>query len=337
MGMSASQARFLAITARKSNVEFQGQQVNQQRTSLANESSGLFNQMLELSVPTPPSATDFYSMAYTFPGQNPEESFRITNWAAAESNIVNASYRISVKKTVNDVGHHNAELPVGAVISKTADGYTIKYPDTFKDDEQTEVQVGPTYNLTKAAIDVYGKTANAEGYTDSYCYDIGGRTHYFNTADLEALFANGQNADGYTITEANKADFKSIFYKGEKTTTTESFLANMVTDANGKFVSMEYWPNGETGDRLSLDLNIEEINDEQGFDAAMEEYNYKKMIYDRTIDDINTRTEIIQRQDQNLELHLKQLDTEQEAIKTEMDAVKDVIQKNVEGTFKTFA
>ena len=336
MGMSASQARFLALTARKSNVEFQGQQVNQQRTSLANESSGLFNQMLELSVPTPPSATDFYSMAYTFPGQNPEESFRITNWAAAEANLVNASYRISVKKTVNDVGHHTSQLNVGEKIVKTNDGYAIVVPAAV-DENGEEIQKSTTLPLTKAAIDVYGKTSNSEEYTDSYSYERGGRLHYFKTADLAALFENGQNADGYVVTEDNQAELSSMFYKGEKTTASESYLANMVTDANGKFVSMEYWPNGETGEKLTLDLNIEEIHDDQGFDEAMADYNYKKMIYDRTIDDINTRTEIIQRQDQNLELHLKQLDTEQEAIKTEMDAVKDVIQKNVENTFKTFA
>ncbi len=336
MGMSASQARFLALTARKSNVEFQGQQVNQQRTTLANESSGLFNQMLELAVPVPPSATDFYSMAYTFPGQNPEESFRITNWAAAENNIVGASYRISAKKTVNDVGHHSSPLDIGTKIIKTADGYALKYPDQFDDDGKV-AQTGPSYNLTKAAIDVYGKTSNSEGYEDSYSYDRGGRTHFFKTEDLEALFANGQNADGYIVTEANQADINPIFYKGEKTVTSESFLANMITDTNGRFVSMDYWPNGESGGKLSLDLTIQEVKDEQGYDEAMADYNYKKMIYDRTIDDINTRTEIIQRQDQNLELHLKQLDTEQEAIKTEMEAVKDVIQKNVEGTFKTFA
>ena len=64
MGMAASQARFLGLTARKSNVEYQGQQINQQRTALANESSNLYNQMLELEVPTPPSTNDFYETTY---------------------------------------------------------------------------------------------------------------------------------------------------------------------------------------------------------------------------------------------------------------------------------
>ena len=52
--------------------------------------------------------------------------------------------------------------------------------------------------------------------------------------------------------------------------------------------------------------------------------------------EINSKIEIVQQQDKNLELQLKQLDTEENAISTEIDAVKKVIQKNVESSFKTF-
>ena len=65
MGMAASQARFLGLTARKSNVEYQGQQINQQRTALSNESANLYNQMMNLEVPTPPSETDYKKTVYT--------------------------------------------------------------------------------------------------------------------------------------------------------------------------------------------------------------------------------------------------------------------------------
>lgn len=59
MGLSASQTRFLSLTARQNNVEFQGQQVNQARTELANQSSGLFAEMMMLSVPVAPSQYEF--------------------------------------------------------------------------------------------------------------------------------------------------------------------------------------------------------------------------------------------------------------------------------------
>lgn len=66
MGMAASQARFLSLTARKTNVEYEGQQINQQRTTLSNESSNYYSQLCNLTVPTPPSSEDFTKTTYTF-------------------------------------------------------------------------------------------------------------------------------------------------------------------------------------------------------------------------------------------------------------------------------
>ena len=66
MGMAASQARYLQLSARMSNCEYEGQQINQQRTILANESANLFNQMLIMQVPTVPSTTDYTTVQYTF-------------------------------------------------------------------------------------------------------------------------------------------------------------------------------------------------------------------------------------------------------------------------------
>ena len=68
----------------------------------------------------------------------------------------------------------------------------------------------------------------------------------------------------------------------------------------------------------------------------MNQYEFDKTTYDKSVQDINTKIEIIQAEDKNLELRLKQLDTEQDAISTEMEAVQKVIEKNVESTFKTF-
>ena len=77
MGMAASQARYLSLTARKTNTEYEGQQVNQQRTALANQSAGLFNQMLALEVPTPPMATDYTKTVYTFVDTSTSENISL--------------------------------------------------------------------------------------------------------------------------------------------------------------------------------------------------------------------------------------------------------------------
>ena len=66
MGMAASQARFLGLTARKTNVEYEGQQVNQQRTMLSNQSANYYNQLLGMTVPVPPSIDDYTKTVYSF-------------------------------------------------------------------------------------------------------------------------------------------------------------------------------------------------------------------------------------------------------------------------------
>ena len=99
MGMAASQARFLGLTARKSNVEYQGQQVNQQRTSLANESAGMYNQMMELEVPVPPTENDYYKTVYTLEN--------------SELNGSDATYSILNYSKANDgTGEYNVALEV---------------------------------------------------------------------------------------------------------------------------------------------------------------------------------------------------------------------------------
>ncbi|UKI42781.1 MAG: hypothetical protein L6V95_07990 [Candidatus Melainabacteria bacterium] len=72
MGMAASQARYLGLTARKTNVEYEGQQINQARVALANQSADAFNQYLTLQAPTPPSTEDYKSTSYVYTDGNKE-------------------------------------------------------------------------------------------------------------------------------------------------------------------------------------------------------------------------------------------------------------------------
>ena len=83
-------------------------------------------------------------------------------------------------------------------------------------------------------------------------------------------------------------------------------------------------------------MKTETITDEAAYEDAMNKYYYENAQYDKTVQDINAKTSLIQQQDRTLELRLKQLDTEQLALKTEMDAVKKVVEENVKDTFKTF-
>ena len=96
MGMAASQARFLGLTARKSNVEYEGQQVNQQRTTLSNQSANYYNDMLGLSVPVPPSVDDYTKTIYTF------EDGALTNEITAMIAKGNGKYTVSYLRQWTD-------------------------------------------------------------------------------------------------------------------------------------------------------------------------------------------------------------------------------------------
>jgi len=72
MGIAASQARYLYLTARQTNVEFEGQQINQARTALANEQAGLFNEMLQIEAPTAPSSYDIAQKCESWAAKDPQ-------------------------------------------------------------------------------------------------------------------------------------------------------------------------------------------------------------------------------------------------------------------------
>jgi hypothetical protein len=51
---------------------------------------------------------------------------------------------------------------------------------------------------------------------------------------------------------------------------------------------------------------------------------------------LQARVAAIQAIDKSLELQLRRVDTQRDAVQTEIDAVRKVIGKNIESTFKTF-
>lgn len=66
MGLASSQARLLGIGSKKTNTEWQGQQINQARTALSNEASRLWQEYYQMKVPTAPDITDYSTDQYSF-------------------------------------------------------------------------------------------------------------------------------------------------------------------------------------------------------------------------------------------------------------------------------
>ena len=127
MGMAASQARYLALTARKTNTEWEGQQINQARTALANQSANLFNQLLALEVPNAPKTTDYTEIQYSFSDGDNEsviDSWQQLSTANPNYNyIVNSYYYANVytgseKKLENPQVHIEKEVVTNDVTEK---------------------------------------------------------------------------------------------------------------------------------------------------------------------------------------------------------------------------
>ena len=79
MGLAASQARFLGLTARKSNVEYLGQHINQARTALSNEVMGLYQDYNKLSIPVPPEVDNYTKVTYTL--DSTYEKYKISSFS----------------------------------------------------------------------------------------------------------------------------------------------------------------------------------------------------------------------------------------------------------------
>jgi len=523
MGMAASQARYLALVARKSNCEYEGQQINQARTALSNQSANLFNQMLGLQVPVPPSTQDFTKTQYSYTDginastisswqqlseSDPDYNYVVTHYyytdrytgsmkkltdpqvqfsqggtatdgkaiktaldemaaklstyetakaarvakeleAATLSNYANTAKYTSINSNAYSsttdtytIGFMDDTLPnqtftgygkldtdiqgvVSAALQRLIDEgaltgpieefdfdeiyYNIASGDIAFDDDLKELYGGsrggtktvlPCYNITEigtlandydddidelqakedAALDAYNQTlaayeslnrptylGNCEltplaSLTDDQlaeinqvitdmeeqeietsladCFDgngnytggifqfkLNGVTYYTTYEDLENSFASGtgnNNIDGQV-----KMAYYNATYISTKVEETEKAL--LETDGAGRFTSVRF-----ENDTVTYKLNMETVTDDAAYEDAMNQYLYENAKYDKMVQDINAQTSIIHQQDQQLELRLKQLDTEQSALSTEMEAVKKVVDDNVEKSFKTF-
>ena len=86
-----------------------------------------------------------------------------------------------------------------------------------------------------------------------------------------------------------------------------------------------------------LEVKAKSETDNLAYENAMTQYEYAKFQYDKEQTKINAEMSLIQSQDKKLELKLQRLDTERTQITTEIEAVKKVINDDIESSYKTFS
>ena len=358
MGMAASQARFLGLTARKNNVEFEGQQINQQRTNLANQTANYYNDLLGMSVPVPPSVDNFTKTVYSF------NDGALTNQVTALIAQPNGDYKVSYLQK-----HENDFAPVKdgmAIIMTDGTDYTIgsttlrKIGD-FSDFVNTDQNSDSTVDIddqdgTYSGDDPYleslspdqikGLLAEEAEYVALLNEKYGEPTNGWSiryventtTGEMVPKFYNMDEVESAIYDADTGASLSSITaYKIGSAVETEEIKnvpARLEKDSTGRYINITLNP--AQANEVTYSLTTSTITDQAAYDDAMNQYEFDKNKYEQQIQEINAKIEIIQAQDKNLELRLKQLDTEQDAISQEMEAVSSVVQKNVESTFKTF-
>ncbi len=536
MGLAASQARYLSLSARKSNVEYEGQQINQQRLNLSNQSADLFNQMLTMAVPMPPSSTDFTKLQYSwtdgdvasvienyyqigtiddefnyvvtsyhyenvYTGQrkflpdpqvqatktnhfsdlkarnfvlqemsyNPEKDTYSLQLINGFDQLIHATYKlcdaVENRDTVEQLDYmfnrttkvgYSSSMETDFVYDDAADtitynGSTYSYVDTendaaklrelcqsygafynsakryysngtnyiCKDDLDTVItnkngdvdirkkdtkkyytdgtryiaedslrnlSVGDTMTTYQAennpTFSDYKSIGNCEikqlteddykgdvtidiaiqqiikdmkandGDAIAYerlknCFDengkyisgtlyqftMAGKMYYTTAADMDASLLSAYSEQSVANNSIDSQQSKLSYYNAVyiNTKVSEIKKAMMETDGAGRFSTVKF-----EDDSVVYTLNVETIKDDDAYNDAMNKYYYEKEQYDKQIADINTKTEIIQAQDRQLQLKLEQLGTEQSALQTEMEACQKVVSKNIDNSFKTF-
>lgn len=345
MGMSASQMRYCLLSGRQTDLQFQGQQINQQRTTLATETSTYNNQLLTLNVPTPPSKNDFSKVDYAFTnnkgqacnisgiqyqdaayvlgGRNYNAGTYIVNYTY--DSIADKGQTAGTKSVINAAGVYTVGTNAGFGNTLEAVDLASYLTDTAQaTDFNNILKICQDCNITDGGVPIDTSAALAAlpaGTFFKYTSDKG--TTYMLASELPGL---GTTSDVNT------------YYVAENVKTTQSDQlggAEVNWSESGRMSSMT--TTDQFGNESTYTLSTSVVEDNTAYTSAMNEYEYKKGIYEKAMNDINAKLDVVQAQDKTLQLKLQDLDTQNKAIQTEIESVKKVVDKNIEQSFKAFA
>ena len=206
--------------------------------------------------------------------------------------------------------------------------------ETLTDAQATEIKQVIS-DMTKQDVNTTLDECFSHGtYTASdyiggiYSFVLNGTTYYATYYDLATTVSEGKGINN--IDDQPQLPYYNALYVSTRIDKQEKAI--LETDAQGRFTSIRLG-----NDTVKYTLKVETITDEAAYEDAMNQYYYENAKYDKMVQDINSKTSLIQQEDRTLELRLKQLDTEQNALSTEIDAVAKVVKDNVEKSFKTFS
>ena len=301
MGLSASQARFLQLTARKSNVEYEAQQISFQRLQLADKEAAASTKYQD--------ATSNRKMVFTF-----NTGSEIAKVDISYSNYKNyMNQQLDGLSTSQDKYYLVSSSGNKVVVSSEAERDEMIEKNTkliaLEDIENAKAQV--------AQAEIDGDSSSISDYTKSLAK--------MDLSSYESrIEGEGEDAKEYYV---QKTFDKNDFFIAENLDV-DSFQRAI---QEGTYYFAKFEENSETHEQELKTQAWETL----GNGAIIEEYD--KSDDAQAEAEYKATQDKLQNTDKRLELRLNQLESERSAIETELESVQKVIDDNIEGTFNTFS
>lgn len=375
MGMAAGQARLLSITARLSDNEHNGQALSYSKQRLADETEQVNNDYLAaLSATKLTVLTGFNGSVANYSDISYRLMTGFETVACGRQYVItNAKGEILVTKDqANAFEAGNGDLNIFLAelrytqadidnctddeakvkIHEAWDKYFTSIGKTFDDVEHEEGNPAIEYGYTSfgnntlysgyATYTYNGKTQaiNYEGSTkeqrELYDYAVAITTQFYcngnynpagSTANIALQTANDVESGyiDYLKNIFNKMSSCGYYTEENENDTIKDDQWFEQQLKEGKLF-LQYYSATEkdfVSTTISDDDSIQEVEDER--EIALVESQY------------NQQLAALEKKDQQIDLELKKLDTEHNALQTEYESVKSVVDKNVEKSFSMFS
>lgn len=327
MGMSASQARLLTLTARLSDLEYSAQSISNSKIRLvdqAEDAATAYSEALNLEKLTVYDADTSSYMDAT--------AYNLTNYGAVSNLdkqrfLTNNAGQILVMERVGEAYENalttastfqgNMSSPNGPNIQSLEE--YVRYamaqrPDTAtlqEGDDGYEEWTNYYSNIwdgTEEFLNSMGYTSREMDPSDDLTFDASAIKYYTN-------MYNQIKENGYTAPGDQQMNDGQWLEDGLRNGTIylETWDRDGGEDGTGDFEEVS-WESG--------DITLRTESDDSAIAKAQAEYD--------------VALAKIKSKDSKFDLELKQIDTEHTAIQTEIDSVKKVINKNIERSFKIF-
>ncbi len=195
-----------------------------------------------------------------------------------------------------------------------AQSYTIEATSTNDDGEEITASI-----------------SSASSFISKYMSDLDGDTvnemSSWSLSDLAAYYQENYPDSGITVSVKSNINYslknENEHFLYDENCTDPDYLQQMLTSGEWLLQQVSTEESGWEDVVWQGSTSISEIYDTS--DDAAAEAEYEAALAD------------IQKKDKLLELRLEQVQTQQSSVETEIESIKEVISKNIENSFKTFA